>query len=81
MKYLECLNLYNKYTICCLRCLINKQMGLFVTNCIFVLMVLSGCAPKSIYLDKTFNPPVYFGQHVVQREIPFIRLLGATGVR
>lgn len=37
-----------------------------VTICICVLFALSSCTSSSIYLNKDFNPPVYFGQHVVQ---------------
>lgn len=37
-----------------------------VTICICLLLLLSGCTSSSIYLNKKFNPPVYFGQHVVQ---------------
>lgn len=37
-----------------------------VTFCIFLLSVLVSCTSSSIYLNKKFNPPVYFGQHVVQ---------------
>jgi len=37
-----------------------------VTFCIFLLLVLVSCTSSSIYLNKKFNPPVYFGQHVVQ---------------
>tara|TARA_R110001592_G_scaffold81050_1_gene240829 strand:+ start:37696 stop:38496 length:801 start_codon:yes stop_codon:yes gene_type:complete len=37
-----------------------------VTFCILLLIVLTSCTSSSIYLNKKFNPPVYFGQHVVQ---------------
>jgi len=30
-------------------------------------MALFGCTSSSIYNDRNFNPPVYFGTHVVQR--------------
>lgn len=39
---------------------------LFVTFCILSALLISGCAPQSIYHDKNFNPPVYFGTHVVR---------------
>lgn len=31
-----------------------------------MLFTLASCTSSSIYLNKKFNPPVYFGQHVVQ---------------
>jgi lipoprotein NlpD len=34
--------------------------------CILVSLLLTSCTSSSIYLNKKFNPPVYFGQHVVQ---------------
>ena len=37
-----------------------------VTVCILFSMCLSACTSPSIYQNKKFNPPVYFGQHVVQ---------------
>lgn len=30
------------------------------------ISILSSCASSAIYHNKKFNPPVYFGQHVVQ---------------
>ncbi len=37
-----------------------------VTVCILLSSLLSACTSSSIYHNKNFNPPVYFGQHVVQ---------------
>lgn len=37
-----------------------------VMFCILVSLLLTSCTSSSIYLNKKFNPPVYFGQHVVQ---------------
>ena len=37
-----------------------------VTICIWLFVLLTACTSSSIYLNKKFNPPVYFGQHVVQ---------------
>lgn len=37
-----------------------------VTFCICTMLIFSACTPHSIYQDENFNPPVYFGQHVVQ---------------
>jgi lipoprotein NlpD len=45
----------------------NSDYFLFnVTLCICLLVALSACTSSEIYLNKKFNPPVYFGQHVVQ---------------
>ncbi|MDX1451852.1 MAG: peptidoglycan DD-metalloendopeptidase family protein [Oleiphilaceae bacterium] len=38
----------------------------FVTVCILVLGLLTACVSKDIYHDSSFNPPVYFGTHVVR---------------
>jgi lipoprotein NlpD len=38
----------------------------FVTVCILIVCGLTACTSRAIYLDKNFNPPVFFGQHVVQ---------------
>lgn len=43
-----------------------EQILIIVTICIFSVLLLSSCTSSSIYLNKKFNPPVYFGQHVVQ---------------
>jgi lipoprotein NlpD len=43
-----------------------EQFLVNVTFCISLLFGLSSCTSSSIYLNKKFNPPVYFGQHVVQ---------------
>lgn len=32
-----------------------------------MLVTLSACTSQSIYYDKKFNPPVYFGTHVVRQ--------------
>ncbi len=45
----------------------NRRLLTFVTICILTHALLSACTSKSIYLDKNFNPPVYFGQHVVRK--------------
>lgn len=39
----------------------------FVTLCILFALPNTGCSPRSIYYDKNFNPPVYFGRHVVRK--------------
>lgn len=44
----------------------NEHFLFNVTICICLLVLFSGCTSSSIYLNKKFNPPVYFGQHVVQ---------------
>lgn len=38
-----------------------------VTKCILMVLCLTACTAPSIYYDKNFNPPVYFGTHVVQK--------------
>lgn len=38
----------------------------FVTLCISIFLLLSACTSKQIYHDDNFNPPVYFGTHVVR---------------
>ena len=57
------------FTICSLEhllCMKNKRYFYTVTLCIFVLWGCSACTSRSIYLDKSFNPSVYFGRHVVR---------------
>lgn len=43
-----------------------EQKLINVMFCISMLLLLTSCTSSSIYLNKKFNPPVYFGQHVVQ---------------
>lgn len=38
-----------------------------VTLCILFALPNTACTPRSIYYDKNFNPPVYFGRHVVRK--------------
>ncbi len=59
--------MFIKYTDCYSPAKRKAFFLLFVTFCIFCLASLSACTPKSVYLDKNFNPPVYFGQHVVRK--------------
>jgi lipoprotein NlpD len=59
--------LFNFYPLCKSMCSKNRQACLFVTVCILSVLFLSACTSRSIYLNKDFNPPVYFGQHVVQK--------------
>ncbi|KZX80360.1 hypothetical protein A3715_19400 [Oleiphilus sp. HI0009] len=42
------------------------RKALSVTKCILVFFALSACTSPDIYYNKNFNPPVYFGTHVVQ---------------
>lgn len=37
-----------------------------VTKCICIICLLSACTSPDIYYNQNFNPPVYFGTHVVQ---------------
>jgi lipoprotein NlpD len=48
-------------------CLKNNQAVVFVMFCILMQCLLTSCTSPSIYLDKDFNPPVYFGTHVVRK--------------
>ncbi|KZZ11292.1 hypothetical protein A3749_09350, partial [Oleiphilus sp. HI0078] len=59
--------LFTFYPLCNLACLKNRRPLAFVTFCILTLFLLASCTSPSIYLDKNFNPPVYFGQHVVRK--------------
>jgi len=59
--------LINKYTKQLQDCIKIKQGSCFVTLCITLMFTCVACAPRSIYYDKSFNPPVYFGQHIVQK--------------
>ena len=59
--------MFNFYPLCKLMCLKNRQLCVFVTVCILTQCLLTSCASESIYLDKTFNPPVYFGKHIVRK--------------
>ncbi len=38
-----------------------------VTVCICLSLVLTGCHSSALLHDPSYNPPVYFGTHVVQR--------------
>jgi len=58
--------LINKYPVSLFACSKNIQIFCTVTLCIFTLLSCLACTPRSIYLNKNFNPPVYFGQHAVQ---------------
>lgn len=42
------------------------QATAIVTICVLGLLSLPGCNSRAIYQDKSFNPPVYFGSHVVR---------------
>ena len=59
--------LFNKCSYLSLGWLINNRLSRNVTLCVLVLLSCLACTSRSIYLNKNFNPPVYFGQHVVQR--------------
>jgi len=45
---------------------IRPIFGSNVTKCICIICMLSACTSPDIYYNKNFNPPVYFGTHVVQ---------------
>lgn len=59
--------MFTFYPVCKLLCLRNKQLVGFVTFCILTQCVLTACTSPAIYHDKNFNPPVYFGKHVVRK--------------
>lgn len=48
------------------RRLFPRGLGLWLICVFFPLFVLSGCNTASIYQDDAYNPPVYWGQHVVR---------------
>lgn len=37
-----------------------------VTKCILLVFLLTACTSPDIYYNRDFNPPVYFGAHIVQ---------------
>ena len=45
----------------------NIHIFCFVTLCILFGLLNTACTPHSVYYDKNFNPPVYFGRHVVRK--------------
>jgi len=45
----------------------SVRLFCFVTLCILFVLPNIACTPRSIYYDKKFNPPVYFGRHVVRK--------------
>lgn len=45
----------------------SARLFCFVTLCVFLALPNIACTPRSIYYDKKFNPPVYFGRHVVRK--------------
>jgi len=49
--------------------IIHKKLrrACIVTLCILLCYGVASCTSPSIYYNKTFNPPVYFGTHIVQR--------------
>jgi lipoprotein NlpD len=59
--------LIKKQTTLFLLCTKSVQGFCFVTLCILLALPNLGCSPHSIYYDKKFNPPVYFGRHVVRK--------------
>jgi lipoprotein NlpD len=59
--------LYKKHTIAFLLCMKIARAFCIVTLCILFVLPNTACTPRSIYYDKNFNPPVYFGRHVVRK--------------
>lgn len=58
--------LCKKYPLLCRIVERNGVRCLNVTACILTLITLSACVSSNIYRDPSFNPPVYFGSHVVR---------------
>ena len=50
-----------------------------VTLCIWLMAILSACTQPDIYHDRSFNPPVYFGTHVVQEGETLYRIAWRYG--
>ncbi len=46
--------------------LLSDRYRLIVSVCILCASSLFGCVSQDIYQDSSFNPPVYFGTHVVR---------------
>jgi len=59
--------LIKKHTVIFLYCTKSVQIFCFVTLCVLFTLPNTACTPHSIYYDKNFNPPVYFGRHVVRK--------------
>ncbi|MFV1872851.1 MAG: peptidoglycan DD-metalloendopeptidase family protein [Oleiphilus sp.] len=55
-----------KYSSLTISLALFDQKIINVTFCILFSVLLVSCTSPSIYRNKSFNPPVYFGQHVVQ---------------
>lgn len=51
----------------CIFGLEQKRSLRFVTVCVSLLLLQQGCNSSAIYHDRSFNPPVYFGTHVVRK--------------
>ena len=43
-----------------------RKFVAFVTKCISACLLLTACTSTDIYYNKNYNPPVYFGAHIVQ---------------
>ena len=59
--------MFKKYTAFTYFCIKNARLLSFVTLCVLLTLPNVACTPRSIYYDKKFNPPVYFGRHVVRK--------------
>lgn len=62
----RCNELIKKHSTLKCKMQMFERILINVIFCISLLLVLVSCTSSSIYLNKKFNPPVYFGQHVVQ---------------
>lgn len=60
-----------------------RQFGrVFISNvtlCIWLVLALQACTQPGIYHDESFNPPVYFGTHVVREGETLYRIAWRYG--
>ena len=53
--------------ICPRLCALCKRALLLLIGACFVMILLTGCNTSAIYGDQNYNPPVYWGRHVVEK--------------
>lgn len=59
--------MFKTFSIHANKCLKLSQKKLFVTLCFSLFLMLEGCTSPKVLQDKSFNPSVYFGRHVVEK--------------
>lgn len=83
MKFINEIYLQLKSIIKCpFSALQRWSFGAFIQNvtlCICLISVLQGCTAPDIYHDESFNPPVYFGTHVVREGETLYRIAWRYG--